>query len=134
MFGLMPYTFNEFRRFDSLFNEFFEKKPSLIKVDVKETESEYFLEAELPGFNKENINLEYKDNYLTLSANREEVVEDSKESYIRKERSYGKVSRTFYIENLDKDNIKAKYKDGVLQVTLPKVQETIDESSKIEIE
>ncbi|NLL29659.1 MAG: Hsp20/alpha crystallin family protein [Clostridiales bacterium] len=134
MFGLIPYTFDEFRRIDSLFNDVFEKRPSAIKVDIKETEKEYLLEAELPGFKKENITLEYKDNYLTLSAKKEEIIDNSKGNYIRKERSCGKVSRTFYIENLDKDNIKARYKNGILQVILPKAEEIIDESSIIEIE
>lgn len=134
MFGLIPYTFDEFRRIDSFFNDVFERKVSDIKVDIKETENEYLLEAELPGYNKENINLEYKNNYLTLSATKEEILDNSRGNYIRKERSYGKVSRTFYIENLDKDNIKARYKDGVLQVILPKAERIIEESSRIEIE
>lgn len=134
MFGLIPYTFDEFRRIDSFFNDVFDKKTSGIKVDIKETENEYLLEAELPGYNKENINLEYKNNYLTLSATKEEILDNSRGNYIRKERSYGKVSRTFYIENLDKDNIKARYKDGVLQVILPKAERIIEESSRIEIE
>ncbi|ASW43236.1 Hsp20/alpha crystallin family protein [Clostridium isatidis] len=134
MFGLIPYTFDEFRKIDSFFNDVFDKKTSGIKVDIKETENEYLLEAELPGYNKENINLEYKNNYLTLSAVKEEIIDNSRGNYIRKERSYGKVSRTFYIENLDKDNIKARYKDGVLQVILPKIEKSIEESSRIEIE
>ena len=83
---------------------------------------------------KEDINIEYNQNYLTISAKKNDEKEEKKENYIRKERSYGEVSRSFYVGNVDKEQIKAKFENGVLEVTLPKEQKAIDENSKIQIQ
>ncbi|MCE5221637.1 MAG: Hsp20 family protein [Clostridium sp.] len=72
----------------------------------------------------------YKDNTLIISAIRNE----EKDNYIRRERSYGQISRVFHVENVDREKISAKFKNGELQITLPKLVQTISQSSKIPIE
>jgi len=90
------------------------------KTDVKEMENEYILQAELPGMNRDNIKLEIEDNYLTILASNDEVVEEERDNYIRKERRSGSYRRSFNIENIKDDEIKANYRDGILEVILPK--------------
>ncbi|WML33143.1 Hsp20 family protein [Clostridium sp. OS1-26] len=76
------------------------------RVDLKETENEYMVEADLPGINKEAIDVEYENNYLTISAKREETIENKdNNNYVRRERSYGEFKRRFYIDNVDKEKI-----------------------------
>ncbi len=142
MFGLVPFKMNnDFSNaedeFNSLFGNFFGDEKDMknsLKVDVKETKDSYVLEADFPGMKKEDINIEYNQNYLTISAKKNDEKEEKKENYIRKERSYGEVSRSFYVGNVDKEQIKAKFENGVLEVTLPKEQKAIDENSKIQIQ
>ena len=105
-----------------------------IKADIRETKEAYILEADLPGMRKEDINLEYNQNYLTIHAHKNETKEDKKENYIRKERHYGEVSRSFYVGNIDKSAISAKFENGVLEVILPKQEKLINEDNKIKIE
>ena len=138
MFGLVPFKINKERDiFNNLFENYFNdemKMNNLLKADVKENKECYIVEADLPGMKKEDINLEYSQNYLTISAHRNNVKEDKKENYIRKERHYGEVSRSFYVGNVDKASIKAKFENGVLEVTLPKKEQVIDEKDRITIE
>ena len=138
MFGLVPFKINKERDiFNNLFENYFNdemKMNNLLKADVKENKECYIVEADLPGMKKEDINIEYKQNYLTISAHRNNEKEDSKEKYIRKERNYGEVSRSFYVGNIDKEAIKAKFKDGVLEITLQKNEKVVDENNKIEIQ
>ena len=142
MFGLVPFKMNnDFSNaedeFNSLFGNFFGDEKDMknsLKVDVKETKDSYVLEADFPVMKKEDINIEYNQNYLTISAKKNDEKEEKKENYIRKERSYGEVSRSFYVGNVDKEQIKAKFENGVLEVTLPKEQKAIDENSKIQIQ
>jgi len=104
-----------------------------IKIDLKETEKEYIVEADLPGVRKEDIEITYENNYLTIAAKREEVMNEEKENYIRKERNYGMISRSFYVDDIDGDNIKAKFSDGVLKMNLPK-KDSPENKNKINIE
>lgn len=142
MFGIVPFKMNNDisntedeinRLFGSFFGDENDMKNSL-KVDIKETKDSYILDADFPGMKKEDINIQYNQNYLTISAKRESKEEEKKENYIRKERNYGEVSRSFYVGNIDKTLVKAKYENGVLEVTLPKEQKALDKNSKIEIE
>ena len=82
------------------------------------------LPADLPGLKKEDITLSYDHNYLTLSAKREENNDQQDEAgnYLRRERSYGQMSRSFYIAGIDDSKATAEFKDGVLKVQLPKTQ------------
>ncbi len=138
MFGLVPFEKNisnkddDFNSLFDVFNEpFFHNALSpfstakSFKVDVKDLGSAYELTAELPGIKKENISLSYENSYLTIKvANKEEKTVDDKEKqsekYLRRERYYGEMQRSFYIDDIDEANVKAAYKDGILTVTLPK--------------
>ena len=106
------------------------------KTDVMEKDGNYVLEAELPGFNKEDINVDLKDDILTISAshNEEKNEEDKETRYIRKERHSSSYSRSFRVANVTHEDIKASYNNGVLEVTFPK-RETMPEkeAKKIEI-
>lgn len=139
MFKLVPYryrnnTYDIDRIFDSMFEEFFLMNNEEMKVDIKENEKEYLLEAELPGINKNDINLELRDDILVISAKRKEEIDEEEENYIRKERRYGSISRSFNMNNIDKDKIKAKFDNGILYITLPKLESSIIKSKKIKIE
>ena len=106
------------------------------KTDVMEKDGNYVLEAELPGFNKEDINVDLKDNILTISAShKEEKNEEDKETkYIRKERHNTSYSRSFRVANVTHEDIKAAYNNGVLEVTFPKRDALPEkETKKIEI-
>lgn len=107
--------------FDKFFNDsLFSAAVSPMKVDIKDTDEAYLLEAEIPGIEKEQLQIDYQNNYLTISANSENEVNEEKDTYIRKERHSKKMSRSFYIENINSDSIKAEYKNGILKVSLPK--------------
>ncbi|MDU3722895.1 MAG: Hsp20/alpha crystallin family protein, partial [Clostridium celatum] len=94
----------------------------------------YVVHAELPGVKKEDINIDYNNNYLTISATRNNEYEEKKDNYIRRERSYGSVSRGFYISNVDKNLIKAKFDNGVLNIELPKKEISSNNNNRILIE
>lgn len=102
-------------------------------ADLKETDTAFVLQADLPGFKKENISVEYKDNRLEVSAKKEEESKEEKENFIRRERHYGEVSRRFWVEGIKEQEISAEYKEGVLTVTMPKVTPTTEAKQKIEI-
>ena len=90
-------------------------------VDIKETEDEYTITAELPGIKKEDVHIELKNGLLTISGERKFEHEEKKENYTRIERSYGAFRRTFNVpEHVKEDKIEAIYKDGLLTVKLPK--------------
>lgn len=144
MFGLVPFaSSNELMREGSLFNRLWDAFDTPLttanslgfKVDVKDNGTAYELTADLPGLKKEDITLSYDHNYLTLSAHREENNDQQDESgnYLRRERSYGQMSRSFYITGIDKANATADFKDGVLKVQLPKLQEQVPTSHQIPI-
>ncbi len=105
------------------------------RTDIRDTEKEYILEADLPGFDKEDISLSIENGYLIVSAehktNKEE--KDEKGNYIRRERSYGSYSRCFDISGIDEDAISASFKNGVLELRLPKETEKKIAAKKIEI-
>lgn len=116
--------------FDSFFSDV-----TPIKTDIRETEEAYILDAELPGFSKEDIDIEYDNNVLTISANVESGMEESDEegTYIRRERSTRSFSRQFIVENIKSDEISASFENGVLTIDLPKSEPDSQESKRIEI-
>ena len=106
---------------DDFFDDFVSSKENLfMKCDIYEKEGVINIEVEVPGFDKNNINIECKDGYLTIDAKREINNETDEKNYIRKERSYGKYTRTFYLGDIDEDSIEAKYNNGILCITVPK--------------
>ena len=93
-------------------------------VDIYETDNEIVLKAEIPGVKKEDIKIEVSDGVLTLKGEKKEEREIKEENYHRIERTYGSFQRSFTLPtNVDRDKIKATYKDGVLEVVLPKKEE-----------
>lgn len=143
MFGLIPFrrrnneedVDNLFMSLDEFFNDgFVFPKEGKFKVDIRDTKRAYKIDAELPGMDKEDIELDYDNNYLMIRAKRDEETKVEEESYIRQERYSGEFVRRFYLDNVDEKNIKARFKNGVLQITLPKLKEKPDSKNKIKIE
>ena len=96
---------------------------NLMKTDVKDTENGYEVDIDLPGFKKDEISIELENGYLTVSAAKglDKDEEDKKGKYIRKERYAGAMQRSFYVgENLTDEDIKAKYENGILKLSVPK--------------
>lgn len=125
--------------FDDLFDEpFFRNSNNVMKTDVKEQDGSYIIDMELPGYNKEDIKAHLEDGYLTITASTNKNVDEKDEAgnYIRRERYTGQCSRSFYVgDGVREENIKASYKDGVLQLTVPKVDaKQIEEKKYIAIE
>ena len=91
-----------------------------MKTDISETDKEYTLEVDLPGYDKKDIKLDFENGYLTVSASHaESAKEGDKKSYIRKERSVS-ASRSYYIGEVDENTITAKFEGGVLTIVVPK--------------
>ena len=140
MYNMIPFGrinhLNHF--FDEVERSFFSEERSQyagFRTDITDGGDFYLLEAELPGFQKENIDLELKEGVLTISANREEAKEEQKDSgkYICRERRLGKFRRSFRLSGIQEDAISAAYEAGVLKLTLPKLVELQPESRKIAI-
>ncbi|CVH79790.1 putative Hsp20 family chaperone [Coriobacteriaceae bacterium CHKCI002] len=113
--------------------------PSLMRTDIKETDAGFELTIDLPGFKKDDVQAELKDGYLTIAAQTQSESEDKDEkgTYVRKERFSGKCSRTFYVgDDIEEDDIHAKFEDGVLKIAVPKKQEQpkLEEKKTIAIE
>ena len=106
------------------------------KVDVKDTGNGYELHADLPGLKKEDIKLSYENNYLTIAAEQNDAKDEKDDdgNYIRRERHYGSMSRSFYIDNIDENKISAEFKDGVLKVDLPKAADEVQQAKQIAIQ
>lgn len=137
---MIPRKRNEFDLFDEMFMDpFFDRKEvRTMRTDIKEVDDNYVIEVDLPGYDKENIDIEMENGYLKVSAKVNETIDksDEKEKYIHKERFYGECSRSFYVgDNLKEEDIKASFKNGILVLTFPKEQQKqIEEKRKIQID
>ena len=140
MFELMPVSrtqrsmnsfFNDFER--SFFNDFYCTANSF-KTDIIDDGSSYLLQAELPGYNKDEISLKLDENYLTIKAENKVENEETKDNFVRRERRFGSYSRSFDISGIDAEKITASYNNGILNVKLPKLVEEKKEPRKIEIQ
>ena len=111
---------------------------NLMKTDVRETDNTYELDVDLPGFKKDEVQLDLKDGYLTISAAKglDKDQEDKKGKYIRQERYAGACSRSFFVgEGIEPRDVSAKFEDGILRVSLPKqVKKELPRNSTIAIE
>ena len=131
------------KEMDSMFDEFFDRKPFhrelaefdwYPQVDVSENEKEIKVKADLPGMKQEDIDINIDANVLTIKGERKKEEETKEENYHRSERSYGSFQRLFTLPpNLDTDNAKATFKQGVLTLTIPKFEKT-EKGKKINIE
>jgi HSP20 family protein len=114
---------------DDFFPVLTNRTSSMPAVNIKENEKSYFLELAVPGMDKKNLKIDINEDVLTISSESKNESEEEKDGYKRKEFSYSSFCRSFYIpDNVNKDKIEANYKDGILSVELPKVEE---EKSKI---
>ena len=104
-----------------------------MRTDIKESDDSYTLEVELPGVDKKDIDIDLRDGYLNIAVNKSDKMDEGKkENYIHRERSFS-CSRSYYVGDVDRDAIKAKYDNGILSVTLPKDQPK-KPNSRIDIE
>ena len=148
---LVPSVFGEnlFDVFDSDFDRMFnnailrnpvmgKRASHVMKTDVRETENAYELDVDVPGFKKDEVNVQLEKGYLTISAGKklDKDEKDSKGNYIRRERYEGACTRSFFVgENIRKEDITAKMEDGILRLTFPKkAQAEIEQSRTIAIE
>ena len=109
----------------------------MMRTDVRETETGYELDIDLPGFKKEDVKAELKDGYLTISAQKSLEKKNEREEgrYLRRERYSGSLSRSFYVgDALTEEDVKAKFENGILQISLPKKEAAIPEKKTIMIE
>lgn len=120
---------------DSIFDDFMEPNTNFdeMKCDIYEKDGNYHIEADIPGFKKEDIKVECEDGYVSISAEKnDEHEENDDKKYIKRERNYSKITRKFYVGDIETDKIKAEYKDGILNVTVPK-EEKLSSKKSIEI-
>ena len=108
-----------------------------MKTDIRETKDKYIIDIDLPGFSKENINLSLNKGYLEISAKVDKEDNSGEdEKYVRKERFYGECSRSFYVgEDITEEDIQAEFKNGILKIEVPKLDENNEsqETKQIEI-
>ncbi|NLC17145.1 MAG: Hsp20/alpha crystallin family protein [Clostridiales bacterium] len=122
MRGLSPFDW-----VDDFFQDFTPFKGiDTFRMDVKETDKEYLIEAELPGVNKEDVNISLNDGQLTIAVKQTQQKDEENANYIRRERRVGTMQRTVYLCNASNKGANAKFKDGILSLRIPK-----DDSEKI---
>ena len=135
---MLPVLFGE-NLFDDFFDDAFEREfrpmvrnplygkhaRNLMKTDVREKKDNYEIAIDLPGFKKDEVKVDLKDGYLTVSATKglDKDEKDNEGRYIRRERYFGANSRSFYVGDLKPEDVKCKYESGVLNITLPKKEE-----------
>lgn len=138
-------SYNPFREMEEWEKRFFENpfgafmadgEPSIFKTDVTDEGDHYLLEADLPGFDKKDIQMDISDDLLTIKAERHSKYEekDQKDKIVRVERSYGSYCRSFDVSGIAAEGIKAKYENGVLRLELPKKQIAAPETRHLELE
>lgn len=121
--NLIPRTFDIF---DNMFDDFVPSVSNKMRCDIYEKGGDYHIEMDIPGFNKEDIKIESNDGYLTISAEKSVEDNDEDKNYIRRERSYGRYERTFYVGDYNDEDIEAEFKDGMLRITVPKKEQKSD--------
>ena len=122
---------------DSIFDNFMDEGSDnfdVMKCDVYEKDGAYHIEADIPGFKKDEISVDCEDGYVTITAeeNTENEEKDENKRYIKRERFYGKTVRKFYVGDVDSEKINAEYKDGMLELVVPK-EEKLPNKKSIEI-
>ena len=102
-----------------LFDNQYPREREYMKTDIYESNNKYIIETDLPGIKKNNIKINYENGYLTIKISKNSL-SGNPNTYIRKERFYGEIKRTFYIGIKKESEIKATYQEGILQITFPK--------------
>ncbi len=142
MFELMPFgyrrvsAYNPFRELEEMSRSFWNDTDiSAFRTDITEKDGSYILDAELPGFKKEDITIDIDKDCLTISAERKsEENEEDGNNFIRRERYYGSYSRSFNVKGIDTDAITAAYADGILTLTMPKKTPEVPAARRLEIQ
>lgn len=142
MFELTPFgyrrvsAYNPFRELEEMSRSFWNDTDiSAFRTDITEKDGNYILDAELPGFKKEDITIDIDKDCLTISAERKsEENEEDGNNFIRRERYYGSYSRSFNVKGIDTDAITAAYNDGILTLTMPKKTPEIPAARRLEIQ
>ena len=140
MFDLMPFErrtrniSNFFDAFDKTFFSDFPASFSEIRTDIIDQGDKFLLQAELPGFDKEDIKIDLNGDTLSISAEHKAESEEKKEDgYVRRERRYGSFARSFDVSGIDVEKISAAYKNGVLELELPKKVPARPQARQIEL-
>lgn len=137
---MIPRRKNEFDLLGEMFRDpfFTDYESKVMKTDIKEKKDKYFIDIELPGYEKENIKIDVEDGYLTVHAEMTSNNEEKEEGkFVRKERYVGSCSRSFYVgTEVKNEDIKASFKNGMLKIEVPKKEEKkeISEKKYIQIE
>ena len=137
MFELTPYsTRRSMMDPFNFFSDFFgtNNAPIELRTDITDKGDSFVLEADLPGFKKDDIKIDLENDRLTIKAERHSNTETTKNGYVRRERSFGSFERSFDVSGIDTAGIKANYTDGVLTLTLPKRPELVPDNRSIVIE
>ena len=137
MFELPPYSprrsmMDPFNFFSDFFGT--NNAPMELRTDITDKGDAFVLEADLPGFKKDDIKIDLENDRLTIKAERHSEHEAAKNGYVRRERSFGSFERSFDVSGIDTASIKANYTDGVLTLTLPKRPELVPDNRSIVIE
>ena len=120
-----------FDEFNDLFGNVLEKD---MKTNIMENADNYQVTSEIPGVSKENIKIDVADNTLTIRVNKKKEDKDEKKNYLVKEISESSLSRSFYLDEMDENNITAKMDNGILTITVGKVKEVKPQTRRISIE
>jgi HSP20 family protein len=141
MGGLVP--FNHKSNLNNMLDDFFSFSDNwfprrtlmadTFKIDVRESEKEYKIDAEMPGIKKDEISLSLNEGRLTISVSRNEENENENDNYIHRERRFTSMSRSVYLADSNEENISAKLEEGILKITVPKQIKSAS-NRKIEIQ
>ncbi|NLV99302.1 MAG: Hsp20/alpha crystallin family protein [Clostridiaceae bacterium] len=141
MFSMVPFgrrnrslmeNFN--RGFDRSFDRFFDAFDSTMSTDIVDRGAYYELTCDLPGLSKDDIKVSLDGNYLTINVDRKDEREETKDNYLLQERYSYNYSRRFDIRDVDREKIKGNYKNGVLKLELPKLDQVKEKQDYLDIE
>lgn len=120
--NIIPYKNSYSNDYLDFFKFPFSRDREYMKADIYEKNNTYVIDIDLPGLKKEDININYENGYLTISAVKD-ITKENQDNFIRKERFFGEIKRSFYIGRKKEADIKANYKDGTLNISFPKEEQ-----------
>ena len=135
MYNLESKKNNNYLSLFDEFDDFFtDKLGKDMKTNILENDDNYTVTSEIPGVSKENIKIDVADNTLTIGVNKKNTNKDEKKNYLVKEISETSLSRSFYLDDMDENNITAKMDNGILTITVGKIKEVKPQTKRITIE
>lgn len=108
---------------EDVFDNFLTSHDQNFKCDIYEKEGKYYIEADIPGFKKDDIKVEFNRGYLTIKAIKKEETKDKDKNYIRRERKMSSIERSFYLGDIEQDHINASFENGALLIEVPKADQ-----------